>query len=503
MLYQRLLLGFATLVPVFGNSAEDQQCLSSRYEHKTRLFVLTDMSNEPDDQMSFVRLLTYANEIDIRGIAATTSTWLRNKTDPETIREVIGGYGEVLANLNANVPNDASYPSKDELLSKVSVGHSVYGLASLKLPLSGAAEALVKATDDAKADDPLWVSVWGGAAVLAEALNHVSKTREKEGIELFVSKLRVYSISDQDDAGAWIRTNYPDLFMVVSLHGFNEYTRATWNGISGEEYRHFDKGGPETSLVSNAWLEKNIRIGALGAHYLNWTFIMEGDTPAFLTLIQNGLGDVEHPDWGSWGGRYTLADASGSHQVYADCTDYVQGANGEAFISSFATIWRWRQDYQYDFAARMQWTINSDYSKNNHQPVTVVNGTCGPSALELDFVKGTEVVLDASNSWDPDGDGLSFEWFHYREAGTRGLEGFNIPLISQDVKITKLNDQGSIVSLDVVKSTKPLHIILAIRDDHDMALVTYRRIILSAKDPQNFSIRALGEEFQEMEYYRG
>ncbi len=31
---------------------------------------------------------------------------------------------------------------------------------------------------------------------------------------------------------------------------------------------------------------------------------MEGDTPSFLNLINNGLSDPEHPDWGGWGGRY-------------------------------------------------------------------------------------------------------------------------------------------------------------------------------------------------------
>jgi hypothetical protein len=33
---------------------------------------------------------------------------------------------------------------------------------------------------------------------------------------------------------------------------------------------------------------------------------MEGDSPSFLYLINNGVGDPEHPDWGSWGGRYEL-----------------------------------------------------------------------------------------------------------------------------------------------------------------------------------------------------
>jgi hypothetical protein len=38
-----------------------------------RIFVLTDIENEPDDAMSMVRLLVYANHFDIEGLAATTS----------------------------------------------------------------------------------------------------------------------------------------------------------------------------------------------------------------------------------------------------------------------------------------------------------------------------------------------------------------------------------------------------------------------------------------------
>ena len=51
----------------------DRKCENARYESKHKAFVLTDMSNEPDDQMSLVRLLTYSNEIDIRGIGVVTS----------------------------------------------------------------------------------------------------------------------------------------------------------------------------------------------------------------------------------------------------------------------------------------------------------------------------------------------------------------------------------------------------------------------------------------------
>ncbi|RSL64463.1 hypothetical protein CEP51_013131 [Fusarium floridanum] len=480
---------FAFVFPTLSQARNEDKCQTSRYEHKHRLFVLTDISNEPDDQMSLVRLLTYANELDIQGIAATTSTWLPNKIDHETIVQVLNAYREVVDNLNANVPSSAPYPSADDLLERVFKGHAVYGRASLNRTLSQAASELVKAADSSNVNDPLWVAVWGGAAILAEALQHVSKTRAESAVASFVEKLRVYSISDQDDTGVWIRQRYPQLFFVVSLHGWNEYTDAAWNGISGEEYRHFDQGGPDSSLVSNEWLQQHIRIGPLGSHYLNWSFIMEGDTPSFLPLIQNGLGHIEHPDWGSWGGRFTLLDQSNQSRVYADATDYVQGLNGQGFISKWATIWRWRQDYQYDFAARMQWTVESSFSKNNHAPVAIVNGSCGPAPLELRYRPGDKVILDASQSWDPDDDQLSFGWFHYREAGGRGLEGFTngkeafprskLTLVSQSVNITNVQPDGSVVLLQTSDSVnKAMHIILTVRDSHTLPVATYRRVIL-------------------------
>jgi hypothetical protein len=443
-----LLLPYVACMPALLTRRDDaKQCEAARYTHKPRTFVLSDISNEPDDQMSLVRLLTYSNELDINGIGVITSWWKNDSIDVDTVHEVLGAYGQVRDNLNANVPAYAPYPTADELLAKVEPGHPVYGLAALSLPPSEAALALVAAADNATRDDDLlYVTLWGGAAALAEALQHVSQTRPAYAVDEFVARLRVYSISDQDDAGIWIRRTYPKVFYVVSLHGMNEYTQASWNGISGELYRHFDKGGPDTSLVTNDWLEEHIRVGTLGAYYPNYTYIMEGDTPSYFPLIRNGLGDPSHPEWGSWGGRYLLVDKSDRYPLYSDSSDVAIGINDEIYVSSFAAIWRWRQAYQHDFAARMQWTLSGDYSTNNHAPVVVMNGSCGPDAMEFDFSYGDSVVIDATDSWDPDGDDLSFSWFHYREVVDRMQEG-TITKVSTDVNFTSLDSTGGLVQI--------------------------------------------------------
>lgn len=202
-------------------------CGTTRYENKTRVFIMTDISNEPDDQMSLVRLLTHTNELDVVNIAVVTSTWKNDSIDLGTTFEVINAYGNVVDNLNSNAPTIATYPSADEVSGKVVAGHPVYGLAAFDEPTpSNASTALIAAVD--ASDRPLWVCAWGGANVLAEALNQVMNSRSEADIATFVKKLRVYSISDQDDSGPWIRTNFPTLFYIVSIHGFSEYGSPTW-----------------------------------------------------------------------------------------------------------------------------------------------------------------------------------------------------------------------------------------------------------------------------------
>lgn len=203
-------------------------CETAKYENKTRVFVMTDISNEPDDQMSLVRFLTYANELDIVNIAVVTSTWKNDSIDTPSVYGVFNGYSQVVDSLNSNVPEAGSYPPADEVAAKLVTGHSVYGLAALDEPTpSNASTALIAGVD--ASEEPLWVLAWGGANVLAEALNQVRNERTEDELAAFVRKLRVHSISDQDDAGAWIRTNFPTLFYIVSIHGFSEYAIATWN----------------------------------------------------------------------------------------------------------------------------------------------------------------------------------------------------------------------------------------------------------------------------------
>jgi hypothetical protein len=456
-----------------------------------RLVVLSDIGNEPDDQMSLVRLLMYSNEIDIEGLIATTSTWQRNAAHPETMHELVAAYGEVRPNL---LKHAAGWPEASRLDATIAAGQAAYGMAAVGPDkMSPGAEILVRAADR---DDPrpLWISVWGGANTLAQALVHVRATRTPAEVDRFVAKLRVYSISDQDDAGPWIRREFPNLFYIVkpSTPNGEEYYSATWIGISGEGYyRSF--AGADRTTITNEWLDANIRSkGPLGKHYPRYMFIMEGDTPSFLGLTNNGLNSYRNPGWGGWGGRYMFRTpygetrpiwTQGGDAARVNSQDSVIGADGQRYSSDQATIWRWRGAYQRDFAARMDWTVKS-YAEANHNPVVVVNGQKGTAPILINAQAGQPIVLDATGTSDSDGNQLYYAWFHYPEAGAAAGPQAQVTLASdENVKATVTPVAGGRGRGGPMGraggGAGTAHIILEVTDNGSPSLTSYRRVILS------------------------
>ncbi|MBV8834794.1 MAG: DUF1593 domain-containing protein, partial [Acidobacteriaceae bacterium] len=462
------------------------------FDGHPRLIVISDIGNEPDDQMSLTRLLLYSNELDIEALIAATSTWQKNVLHPETMRTLIAAYGQVRPNL---LQHARGWPTAEELNNRVYSGQPGYGMAATgRDKTSEGAQAIIKAADR---DDrrPLWITLWGGANTLAQALLHVRATRSPAEVDQFVAKLRVSSISDQDDAGPWIRKEFPNLFYIVqpSTATGGEYYYATWTGISGDAY-YRNCAGADSSLVTNEWLDRNIRSkGPLGKLYPRFLFIMEGDTPSYLGLIDNGLDAYARPDWGGWGGRYIFRQPYGeTHPIWTQggdlfsrvtSQDEVNGIDGRQYVSDQATIWRWREAYQNDFAARMDWAVN-DYNHANHNPVLEVNGNRGTAPIYLDVKVGQPLMLDAGGSYDPDGQRVQYHWFHYSEAG------------STEASLAAITVSGADTAKAVVTATATCrppwlnrgtpcppegvaHIVLAATDDGSPKLTSYRRVVLT------------------------
>ena len=138
-----------------------------------RVVVISDIGNEPDDQMSLVRLLLYSNEIDIEALVAATSTWQKTAVHPETMRALIQAYGEARPHLLLHAQG---WPSARELAARVVSGQSGYGMAATGLDkMSPGAESIIRAADQPD-PRPLWCDIWGGANTLAQALIDVRAT---------------------------------------------------------------------------------------------------------------------------------------------------------------------------------------------------------------------------------------------------------------------------------------------------------------------------------------
>ena len=484
------------------------------YVARPRVIVLTDIANEPDDQMSLVRFLVYSNQFDVEGLVATTSTWMKNKVRPDVILSLLDAYEQVQPNLLKHAPG---FPTAGALRSVVASGQPAYGMEAVgRGKTSLGAELIVSAAlkNDPR---PLWVLAWGGANTLAQALAHATATRAPREVEAIVAKLRVYSISDQDDAGPWVRREFPALHYVAtpSTPDGEQYYLATWTGISGDRF-YKNAPGADFTTFSDEWVNDNVRAkGPLGKHYPFPCCIHEGDTPSFLGLIDNGLASAMSPAYGGWGGRYVWRHPFGETRPFwtqggdsypgrDSSRDTVTGKGGEAYTSDQATIWRWRRAFQNDFAARMDWTIK-DVDEANHNPQVVVNRRTGTEPLLVDAEVGTPVTLDAAGTRDPDGHAVTLDWFFYPEAGS-GIPGQPVfapgspagsppvgapggrgipsaPASGQReaparVAVEKASGWRAIL---VPKVAGIAHLILAVEDQGTPSLTSYRRIILDIK----------------------
>ncbi len=450
---------------------------------KNRAIILTDIDADADDSESMVRLLLYSNEIDIKGLIATTSTHMRDIVHPESIKRIIKAYGKVQANLLKHEPG---FPTSGTLLKLVKQGLPEYGIKGVgEEKDSQGSEWIIKILNE-KDDRPLWICVWGGPNTLAQALYKIRKTNSEAESNKLIAKLRIYTISDQDDSAMWVRKNFPDLFYIVSPGG---YENSTWGAIM-----QFVTG-INNETISNSWLAHNIQQnhGPLGAVYPNVAYGMEGDTPSFLSLIPNGLSVPEHPEFGGWGGRYEkkipqlstfnsgftggVPIEPETRKIWTNASDnytpYLPNEYGRtvkldtvSFTGNRVTLWRWRDDFQNDFAARMDWCTKT-FKEANHPPVPALS-----HPDEITVKSGSTFSLVAGGTSDPDGDNLSYLWFQYSEAGTcKKLVKF----------LWAENLYRTLAKAPEVEKEETTQIILRVTDKGTPPLSRYKRVTVHIK----------------------
>lgn len=410
---------------------------------KPRVVVMTDVGGDPDDEQSIVRFLLYSCDLHVEGLLTGFGHGHDKNTRPDLLRKAVAAYGEVVGNL---LQHRRDYPSADHLMGLIKDGHNGDPHTVGEGMDSEASEWIIPVLDSPD-PRPVWFTIWGGPRELAQALWKLSQSRSAQELAAVKAKIRVHSIADQDRTAGWVKEHHPDTFWIYS-----SCFRGMWRGEPAEP-------------VSPEWLMQNVLQdhGALGPVYppkaSGKEGVKEGDTPSFLYVLPNGLSDPEHPEWGGWGGRFR---PSGRGDEYVDAADTWSGRTHPD-----DTIARWREAYQNAFEARMDWCVKP-FDGANHEPKAVINGDRSLQVLHVKADPTDQVTLSAAGSTDPDGDGLSYRWWVYREAGNfRG----SVPLQGADTR-------KCLVEVPQEASGCELHVILDVTDDGSPPLASYRRVVI-------------------------
>jgi hypothetical protein len=426
--------------------------------------VTTDIGGDPDDSQSMVRLLVYANEFEIEGLVASASGTPgelgRSITRPDLIRERVKAYRAVLDNLKKH---DVNYPDATYLLDIIKSGNKNRGIDFIGQQHDSEASEHIIAVVDKDDPRPVNIAIWGGQTDLAQALWRVRNDRSPEALKAFIAKIRVYDIADQDGLFDWITRNFPNLWYILSKAPDGQDKR---NAV----FRGMYLGGDE-ELTSTAWLQQHVtqNHGPLGQLYPNkglWTApnphgaLKEGDTPSWFYFLHNGLHEPSQPHYGGWGGRYEKNIAG----LYRDAQDQVDSVR-----TARATVWRWRPDFQNDFAARMDRCV-AGYSDVNHNPRIVLNDDDGALPLKIVAKPGEKVQLSAKGSQDPDNDELSFRWWFYQEPSA----------YKGELTIQGSTMEHAIIHVPDDTANNTIHVIFELSDDGQPPLKSYRRIIIQS-----------------------
>lgn len=424
---------------------------SADYHDKARLIVTTDIGGaDPDDMQSLIHLLMCSDRVDIEGLISAPA-WVSHPDNTGKIRDAVAGYGKVLTNLSRH---SCGYPPAEYLNSIIARGQEnphMSGVGEGKD--SPGSELIIKAVIDDGDPRPVWIAAWGGINTLAQAIWKVRNTRTETEFNKFISKLRIYDILGQDDAGAWIAKNFPGITYIRNTHVYG------W-------------------APGDKWTKENIQNkGNIGKLYPDRIWATEGDSPSFLYLLANGLNVPEHPDYGGWGGRFSLDKAqnlrgmdfivkSGKDESVYD--DYYMLTSANEGVEA---INLWKGHIKNDFATRIIWATESDFDKANHHPTAIINGQKGLWPVSIEAKAGKPILLDAGKSNDPDNDTLKYKWTFYKEPSSYNGE----------INLAGADSSACTVTVPSESQGNTVHIILEVSDNGEPSLTSYRRVIISVK----------------------
>ena len=447
-----------------------KKCFGQDTLLKPRLVVCTDIAPahiEPDDMESMIHLLAYADCFEIEALI-TSVGW---NCDPyptewhQYLTRAIEAYRKDVNNLKARSEQKnflpmkledskqamGYWPSADYLLKRAVMGSINGGIKTIgKDNDSPGSDLLIRLADEADSR-PIYVAAWGGANTLAQAIWKVKQSRRDEEIKKFINKFRIYTITDQDmDYNNRMNRTYSSHMWLRK--DFSADLQFIWDEGTWQE---------QCELGKRAWQlhKNNIQgHGSLGSEYPTYKWGVEGDTPSFLYLMPNGLNDPEDPTQTGWAGYHERG-------ICPDSLTTAWNSWQEPVRSiSIAYKQRFYPDELNDFIARIEWAEKGSGNKN---PIVIVNNQPGLASIHINAHVNDVIKLDASNSYDPDNENLSFTWWQQPEIGDQllSIDGSQQPKAS--------------VAIPSSASGKDFHIICEVHDDGPYQLVAYRRVIIT------------------------
>lgn len=463
---------------------------------------------ECDDMNTFLHQMLYLNDLELEGIVYSSSCFHyagipekqippKRWAEPEWMYRYMDSYEKVYPELKKEDPD---YPTPEYLRSITAIGNVKY--VSEMDEVTPGSELIRKAI---LKEDPrkLYVQIGGGTSTVARALKSIEEeykgTEQWEKIYRKVSdQLVIVMIVTQDETYKdYISVEWPEVELihctqimpVAFLYGEKADPPEALECFSGEwiEKHLLSKG--DYMQQYHTWMDGheypgeewesqfgcNLELGkgnwwGKTAHH-PYDMISEGDSPAFLYLLDRGLRSLENPSYGGWGGRYVHKEENEFHNAknyYVSCADE---PNGKVTGADYATS-RWVADWMNDFAARASWTLPHEAGKVNHAPVLTVE-----EGLNLKAAPGEAVELHVQAE-DP-GDSVTIACRRYKEADTCHEE--------MDIR-EDANEEGDrkTVTFTIPDGAGPgetIHLVFTCRDaahgEFAEYMTTYARVIVT------------------------
>jgi hypothetical protein len=480
-------------------------------QSKPRTIVTTD--GELDDVDSFIRMLLYTNEYKVEGLIISSSQWhykgdgkgtkftsememtkklYGERTElrwpgEQWIYDLVDAYGKVYPNL---IKHSKDYPKPQYLKDRIRIGNIDFE-GEMAKDTEGSDFIKAKLLDNDTT--PLYLQVWGGTNTIARALKSIEDTYKntpqwKQIYEKVCKKAIIYAILDQDATyKKYIEPNWKDIKIYYNSNQFwcfayfwkravpeqlHPYLEGKFmgeniinnHGALTKMYYSYGDGNPPKGELEDIYSSmdqaKKNQWGSFG----QYDFISEGDSPAFLHLVDVGLDNLNRPQDGGWGGRLVQSTTQPSRwedgDAASDYNPYSQKMD-KAYAQS-----RWIPAIQNDFAVRADWCIK-DYKNANHAPSVKLNMSKMISA------KPDQIIKLSASATDPDGDKLTYRWWQYVD-----VDSYN-----GSIEITDSDKNNATFKMPTdIKKGEAIHLIIEVSDSQKLPLTRYQRVIITAQN---------------------